>query len=63
MEKQERNVGRPALSDEEKLVPTTIRLLPSVRKAIELKAQSENKSIGSYLRDLAEQHLQEMMAA
>lgn len=63
MDKQTRNVGRPALAEDEKLVQTTVRLLPSVRKVIELKAQCENKSLGEYLRGVAEQHVMDLEVA
>lgn len=49
-----KRVGRPPLSEDEKSVPTMIRLLPSVREVIKSEAERQDMKIGEFLRALVE---------
>ncbi|RYZ23876.1 MAG: hypothetical protein EOO16_03260 [Chitinophagaceae bacterium] len=49
-----KRVGRPPLSEDEKSVPTMIRLLPSVREVIKSEAERQDMKIGEFLRTLVE---------
>ncbi|GAB3513125.1 hypothetical protein [Pseudoxanthomonas daejeonensis] len=55
--------GRPPLSKNERTVPTMIRLLPSDRKVIEAFAKRQDMTIGTYLREVAQQHVAQRLQA
>lgn len=55
--------GRPPLSKNERTVPTMIRLLPSDRKVIEAFAKRQDMTIGTYLREVAQEHVAKRLQA
>lgn len=61
MIKAKRRGGRPPLSKSEKSVPTVIRLLPSVRKAIKSEADRKDVSVSELLRDIVEGRVVQMV--